>query len=85
MNIALIGHGKMGKQIEQIAASRNMVVKQIFTDENNLQGIGITKQWLKDVDICIDFSAPTAVLDNIESVADRGKNIVVGRPDSTIN
>jgi len=78
MNIALIGYGKMGKQIEEVAVSRKINIKQIFTEENNLRGIGITKQSLKDVDVCIDFSVPAAVLDNIESVADCGKNIVVG-------
>jgi len=78
MNIALIGYGKMGKEIELVAANRNVSIKQIFTLENNSQGSGITKQSLKNVDVCIDFSSPTAVVDNIEAVAGCGKNIVVG-------
>lgn len=78
MNIALIGYGRMGKEIELIAASRNVNIKQIFTLENNLQGIGLTRRSLKNVDVCIDFSSPTAVVDNIEAVANCGKNIVVG-------
>ena len=78
MNIALIGYGTMGKEVETLAQKRNITIKQILTIENNLRGIGITKQSLKDVDVCIDFSVPSAVVHNIELVAGCGKNIVVG-------
>jgi len=78
MNIALIGYGKMGKEIERIAKEKDITVKQIFTIENNLCAMAITKQSLKDVDVCIDFSTPTATIENIKAVADCGKNIVVG-------
>jgi 4-hydroxy-tetrahydrodipicolinate reductase len=78
MNIALLGYGNIGKEIERIAREKQIAVKQIFTIENNLRAMGITKQSLKDVDACIDFSIPTAVVENIEAVASCGKNIVVG-------
>src|ERR1041385_1257436 len=78
MNIALIGHGTMGKEVEELAQKRNITVKQIFTLENNLRGMALSKQSLKDVDVCIDFSTPTAAVHNIEMVAECGKNIVVG-------
>ncbi len=78
MNIVLIGYGKMGKEIERVASEKNIKIKQIFTLENNLRGMGITKQSLKDIDVCIDFSTPTAVIENIKVVAECGKNIVVG-------
>src|SRR5437867_502197 len=78
MNIALIGHGKMGKEVEQVAKEKGLKVVTILTDENNTCGIGITNDSLNHVDVCIDFSTPTAVLDNIEAVAECEKNIVVG-------
>lgn len=78
MNIALLGYGKMGKEIERIAMKKKIAVKQIFTIENNMRAMGITKQSLKDVDVCIDFSTPTAVIENIKAVAEFGKSIVVG-------
>ncbi len=78
MNIALIGYGKMGKEIETLAGERKIAVKKIFTIENNLRAMAITPAALKDVDVCIDFSAPAAVVENINAVADCGKNIVVG-------
>jgi 4-hydroxy-tetrahydrodipicolinate reductase len=78
MNIALIGYGRMGKEIEQIASARKIPIKKIFTLENNLRAMAIVPQALKDVDVCIDFSVPSAVLENIRAVAECGKNIVVG-------
>jgi 4-hydroxy-tetrahydrodipicolinate reductase len=78
MNIALIGHGKMGKEIETVAKLRNIGIEQIFTIENNLRGMAITRQSLKNVDVCVDFSTPAAVVHNIEIVAECGKNIVIG-------
>ena len=78
MHIALIGHGKMGREVESVAKEKGLKVVSIFTEENNTGGLGLTPDALKNVDVCIDFSAPAAVLDNIEAVADCGKNIVVG-------
>lgn len=78
MNIALIGYGKMGKEVEAVAKEKGVPIAKIFTLENNTGGLGLTKDSLKGVDVCIDFSFPENVLDNIEAVADCGKNIVVG-------
>lgn len=78
MNIALIGYGKMGKEIERIAADRKITVKRIFTGADNADGKGLTKQSLKDVDVCIDFSTPKSAPSNIRAAAECGRNIVVG-------
>lgn len=78
MNIALIGYGNMGKEIEQVAAQRNITIKQIFTTKNNVRGLGLTKQSLNGVDVCLEFTSPSACIDNIEACAEAGKNIVVG-------
>lgn len=78
MNIALIGYGKMGKEIELIARQRNIAIKQIFTSKNNFKGLGITKQSLKEVDVCLEFSNAEVAVDNIEACIAAGKNIVVG-------
>lgn len=78
MNIALIGHGKMGKEVELVAKEKGAKVVAVFDVDNNTSGLGITREALKNVDVCIDFSTPAAVLDNIEAVASCGKNMVVG-------
>jgi 4-hydroxy-tetrahydrodipicolinate reductase len=78
MNLALIGHGRMGKEIEEIAREKNIKVVKIFEADNNAGGIGLTPEALKAVDVCIDFSTPATVLANIEAVAECGTNLVVG-------
>lgn len=78
MNIALIGHGKMGKEIEKVAAERRATIKHVFDSKNNQNGIGLTKESLKDVDVCLDFSNPRVTLEIVEAVAEAGKNIVIG-------
>ena len=78
MNIALIGYGKMGNQIEKCASAKNIHISAIFTSKNNIGGIGLTKNALKDVDVCIDFSTPISVLANIQAAAKCGKHVVVG-------
>jgi 4-hydroxy-tetrahydrodipicolinate reductase len=78
MNIALIGYGKMGKEIEAVAASRNILISKIIDERENAGGSAITAAALKDVDVCIEFSSPASAVMNIEAAAAAGKNIVVG-------
>ncbi|MBI5215460.1 MAG: 4-hydroxy-tetrahydrodipicolinate reductase [Ignavibacteriae bacterium] len=78
MNIALIGYGKTGREIERLAPEHKMKIVQIFDEENNSGASGLTKQSLKNVDVCIDFSTPHVVVQNIEATLSCGKNIVVG-------
>jgi len=73
MNIAIIGNGKMGKEVERAAGVRGITVKKIFTLEDPIHAAG-----LADVDVCIDFSWPQSVIRNIEIAAENRKNIVIG-------
>lgn len=78
MNLALIGHGKMGQEVERAAQEKGFKIVKIFEVDENQDGSALTKESLKSVDVCMEFSSPEAVLSNIEAVADCGKNIVVG-------
>lgn len=78
MNIALIGYGKMGREVERIALDRGWKMTAKFDVDQNAGGSGMSKESLKGVDVCIDFSSPEAVMDNIAAACDCGKNIVVG-------
>ena len=75
MNIALIGYGKMGKEIESIALKRghSIVLK---VDKENAATISATD--LKIADVAIEFSTPHAVLTNIKLCFDAQLPIVVG-------
>ncbi len=75
MKIALLGYGKMGKMIEQIALERkHEIVLKI--DHENLHDLSIEN--LKQADVAIEFSTPNTVLDNIKLCFDAGIPVVVG-------
>jgi len=78
MNLALIGYGKMGKEVEQVAIEKGAKILKTFTGRNNTGSLGLNKNSLAGVDVCIDFSTPAVVLENIEAASQAGKNIVVG-------
>jgi 4-hydroxy-tetrahydrodipicolinate reductase len=78
MNIALIGYGKMGKEVETAAKGRGLTVAKVFDIHNNTGSLGLTHESLKGIDVCIEFSTPGTVFDNIAAAASCGKNIVVG-------
>ena len=78
MNLALIGYGRMGKEVEAVAREKGERVAKVLTSKNNVGAIGLTREALSGIDVCIDFSLPAAVLANITAAAEAGKNIVVG-------
>ncbi|MFC2101789.1 4-hydroxy-tetrahydrodipicolinate reductase [Bacteroidota bacterium] len=75
MKIALLGYGKMGKEIEKIARDRGHKIV-LTIDQPEEWKIGLHD--LKRADIAIDFSTPFSVIDNIRNCFDAGVPIVVG-------
>jgi 4-hydroxy-tetrahydrodipicolinate reductase len=76
--LALLGYGKMGKRLAQIAPQRGFEVRLVMDVDVNAQGQGITPENFRGVDVCIEFTTPDAVIDNIRRVAALGVNLVVG-------
>lgn len=75
MNILLLGYGKMGKTIEQIALERgHQIVGRI--DADNYAELDNLKS--DDVDAVIEFSSPESAADNITYCLERGWPIVCG-------
>jgi 4-hydroxy-tetrahydrodipicolinate reductase len=75
MNIALIGYGKMGKEIEQIALERHHAIPLII-DINNVHDL--TTENLKKADVAIEFSRPETAVSNIRSCFAAGVPVVCG-------
>lgn len=75
MNIALIGYGKMGKEIEKIAVKRGHTIV-LKVDVNNKDTV--TAADLKKADVAIEFTTPHTVLENIKKCFDADLPIVVG-------
>jgi 4-hydroxy-tetrahydrodipicolinate reductase len=75
MKIALIGYGKMGKAIEQIALKKgHQIVLRV--DENNSKYIDTGD--LKGADVAIEFSRPDSAPDNIRKCFKAGVPVVCG-------
>jgi 4-hydroxy-tetrahydrodipicolinate reductase len=78
MRIALIGYGQMGREVERAALEAGFQVGPVFTSRTNPEGRGLTAEALREVDVCVDFSTPQAVVTNIQRVAEARKPMVVG-------
>jgi 4-hydroxy-tetrahydrodipicolinate reductase len=78
MRIALVGHGKMGQLVEQVASARGHEVVATLDTGNNQNASGITKERLNGAEVAIDFSSPDAVIENIRALMDVGIPVVVG-------
>ncbi|MBS7410769.1 MAG: 4-hydroxy-tetrahydrodipicolinate reductase, partial [Muribaculaceae bacterium] len=61
MNIALIGHGKMGKTIEEIALSRGHKIVCII-DVDNIDDF--SSDAFRSADVAIEFTTPATAVDN---------------------
>ena len=77
-NLAIVGYGKMGKLIEQLAPEYGFTVTLKLDEFNNSNGEGVTGANFRDVDVAVDFSIPAAVRDNVEAIAALGVSLVIG-------
>jgi 4-hydroxy-tetrahydrodipicolinate reductase len=76
--LAIVGYGKMGRLIEQLAPAYSFEVALKLDEFNNANFEGITAENFREIDVAIDFSIPSAVERNVEGIAALGVNIVVG-------
>jgi len=77
MNLLVLGRGKTGSVVAEIARERRHHVSVAGSAEN-ADAAALTAKNLEDVDAVIDFTAPLCILANIEACAIAGKNMVVG-------
>ena len=78
LNLALLGYGKMGKTLAQLAPQRGFQVCLVLDVDGNRGGQGITRESFQNIDVAMDFTEPGAVVENIRRVAALGVNLVVG-------
>ena len=76
--LALIGYGKMGRLVEQLAPEHGFEVALRLDGAVNPDGAGITAAGFWEIDVAIDFSAAAAVPVNAERIASLGVPLVVG-------
>jgi 4-hydroxy-tetrahydrodipicolinate reductase len=78
MNLAIVGYGKMGRLIEQLAPEYGASVKLRLDVDNNSKFEGMTAENFRGIDAAIEFSTPATAIENIERLADLKVNAVVG-------
>ncbi len=78
MKIAIVGYGKMGRIVERVAKERGIEVAVRLDESNNTRFEGITPENFAGVDVAIDFSIPSAAVENMLRIAALGVNLVVG-------
>ena len=76
--LAIIGYGKMGKLIEQLAPVYGFAVALKLDEFNNANYEGVTAENFRGIDVAVDFSIPGAVVENVERISALGVNMVLG-------
>jgi 4-hydroxy-tetrahydrodipicolinate reductase len=77
MRILLVGHGRMGRLVESLAAEYDCEVAGILEIDHAPNLAAAAVDWAP-VDVAIDFSFPNAVPVNVPALANMGINVVIG-------
>ncbi len=78
MRLAIVGYGKMGRLVEQLAPEYDFTVALKLDEFNNVDFCAVTPENFAVVDVAIEFSTPETAVENIERIAALGVNMVVG-------
>jgi len=73
--ILLVGHGRMGVLVERLAPEYGCEIAGIVTEETGVAGISGAPE---STDVAIDFTTAAAVVANVQALAERGINVVIG-------
>src|ERR1043165_1354370 len=75
MKIALLGYGKMGKELEQVALERNhRIVLRVDVDTIS----SLKDSELQSADVALEFTTPASAFENIMSCINAGVSVVSG-------
>src|SRR2546430_9489181 len=77
-NIAIIGDGKMGQAIRQLAVERGWRVTAVIGERESADGVGISRLSLGEPDVAVEFTQPGAAVANITACLREGVPGVVG-------
>lgn len=77
MLILVLGKGKTGSLVAEVARERGHSVRA-FDVNDNAHASALTAPNLADVDVVVDFTSPDAAMENMRAVLSLGGHIVVG-------
>lgn len=76
MRLLVVGHGRMGRQVEMLAPDYGFEVAGIVDGESGERAL--IDSAFDGVEVAIDFTVPEAVPVNLPLLVERGINVVVG-------
>ncbi|MGA9040427.1 MAG: dihydrodipicolinate reductase C-terminal domain-containing protein [Terriglobales bacterium] len=77
MNILLLGSGKTGSLVAEVAREHGHSVDNLRSADNP-HASALTEEKLNGVDVVVDFTTPHTVIEHIEACVGARKNMVVG-------
>ncbi len=75
MRIALIGYGKMGKMIEEVALQRGHQIGLVIDEENREE---LSSKNIAGIDAAIEFTSPHSAFENVTMCIDFGLPVISG-------
>lgn len=75
MKCAIIGYGKMGREIERILVERGHSVEFIIDEANASE---LTAKNIKKVDVAFEFTTPDTAPNNLKTILEAGGRVVCG-------
>ncbi len=76
--LAIVGYGKMGRLIEQLASEYGFEVRGKFGRGNSLHDSAITRTSLRGIDVAMEFTTPDCAPGNLRRLASLGVDTVCG-------
>ena len=76
--IAIIGDGKMGQAIRELAQAKGWKVAALIGERESAGGNGITRSTLGNADVALEFTEPKAAVANITAALRSGVPVVAG-------
>lgn len=76
--LALVGYGRMGRLVEELAPAHGFEVVLKLDEFNNQEAGGVTRENFAGVDVAIDFSMPDVVAENAVRIAELGVPLAIG-------
>lgn len=75
LRAALIGDGRMGREIRAIAATHSVEVVDALSAQDMVGDVALR---LRDVDVALEFTEPGSAVDNVRRCLEAGCPVVVG-------
>src|SRR3954465_14615688 len=77
-SVAIIGDGKMGQAIRQLAVEHGWRVTAVVGERESAEGVGISRLSLGEPDVAVEFTQPSASVANVTACLREKVPIVVG-------